>query len=317
MKLGCVVRRRSSGQSDFVACGENSLDMVAVGPTASGGGAKVRLSSLSEHVGGQAATAAVACARLGWRVRYAGALGNDDAAVRVRDALAREGVDLAVIIRPQVPTRRAVVLVDERTGDRIVLESRDPALNLQPDEIPPGVFTGARVLLVDASDPGHACHVAHLARATGVRTMVDVDRDGPDLARLLREIDVVILPGSLATALGGRVELGAALARIGRETGASAVIATVRAEGALAWCRGGEVRAPAFPVPSVVDTTGAGDAFRAGFAASWLSSAGTDPDVETLVADANLVAGLSCRGVGAQSALPTRNEVPGRLWGGV
>jgi sugar/nucleoside kinase (ribokinase family) len=173
------------------------------------------------------------------------------------------------------------------------------------------------VLLVDGTDPAHALHVARAARAAGVRTLVDADRGGADITELLSAIDVVIVPGAVATALAGSSELGRAVASIGRETGASAVVATLGASGALAWCPQGEIHVPAHAGVKVVDTTGAGDAFRAGFAASWLASAGTDPDLESLVADAALVAGLSCRSLGAQAGLPGRGEVPGRLWGGV
>jgi sugar/nucleoside kinase (ribokinase family) len=149
-----------------------------------------------------------------------------------------------------------------------------------------------------------------------VRTLVDADRAGSDIEELLRHIDVVVLPGSAALALGRSSGLGGSLASIGRETGAAAVVATLGGDGALVWCREREIHVPAWPVGGV-DTTGAGDAFRGGFAASWLASAGSDPDVEVLVADANLVAGLNCRSVGAQAGLPRPVDVPARLWGPV
>jgi ribokinase len=59
----------------------------------------------------------------------------------------------------------------------------------------------------------------------------------------------------------------------------------------------------------VRDTTGAGDAFRAGFAARWLNTGDADADVLDLLEYAALVAGLSCRGLGAQAGLPTADEV--------
>jgi len=83
-------------------------------------------------------------------------------------------------------------------------------------------------------------------------------------------------------------------------------VATLGEGGALGWCRGEEVRIPAYAV-EVRDTTGAGDAFRAGFAARWLELG--DADVLDLLEYAALVAGLSCRGLGAQAGLPTAAEV--------
>ena len=125
-----------------------------------------------------------------------------------------------------------------------------------------------------------------------------------------------MLPESIVARLAGVPDLGRALRVIGAESGAAAVVATLGASGALAWCRDGEVRSPPHAA-TVVDSTGAGDAFRAGFAAAWLGTAGTDPDLADLLAGANLVAALSCRAVGAQEGLPQRWEVPARLTGGV
>ena len=149
-----------------------------------------------------------------------------------------------------------------------------------------------------------------------VRTLLDLDHLADRAQPLMTMIDVIVLPESIVSALAGVPDLGRGLQAIGTESGAGAVVATLGPGGALGWCRGGEVRSPPHKV-SVVDSTGAGDAFRAGFAAAWLGMAGTDPDLEDLLAGANLVAALSCRAVGAWGGLPQRGEVPGALTGGV
>jgi sulfofructose kinase len=56
-----------------------------------------------------------------------------------------------------------------------------------------------------------------------------------------------------------------------------------------------------------VDTTGAGDAFRGGFAAGCLRS--PDGSIEDALAYANAVAALNCRALGARGGLPTAGEV--------
>ena len=75
----------------------------------------------------------------------------------------------------------------------------------------------------------------------------------------------------------------------------------------MAWTEAGEIRAPGIRV-IVADTTGAGDAFRAGLAAGWLSRADDPPDLAKLMADANFVGALNCRAIGAQTALPGASE---------
>jgi sugar/nucleoside kinase (ribokinase family) len=67
------------------------------------------------------------------------------------------------------------------------------------------------------------------------------------------------------------------------------------------------VRTPAFPVP-VVDTTGAGDAFRAGLAAAWVRG-GEAATLARALAVANATAALNCRAEGAQQGLPSWEEV--------
>ena len=57
----------------------------------------------------------------------------------------------------------------------------------------------------------------------------------------------------------------------------------------------------------VVNTTGAGDAFRGGFIAGWLA-AGSAPHVEEALTYANAVAALACRRLGARGGLPTRGR---------
>ena len=70
---------------------------------------------------------------------------------------------------------------------------------------------------------------------------------------------------------------------------------TLGEEGSLAWCNGREIRTPAFQI-DCVDSTGAGDAFRGGFAAACLRE--PNGDVEDVLAYANATAALNCRVLG-------------------
>ena len=62
----------------------------------------------------------------------------------------------------------------------------------------------------------------------------------------------------------------------------------------------------------VVDTTGAGDAFRGGFISGWLRG-GDAAEVEDVLRYANAAAALKCRGLGARETSPTPDEVDGLL----
>ena len=289
---------------DFIAVGENSLDLFCVLREFPRPDEKVRAEQVIELSGGQAATAAVACARLGWRSRYVGAFGADRAAAVIRQSLSREHVDVRAIVKDAASTRSAVIVVEQSSGRRTVIESRDPALTVAEHEIGAEVLSSARVMLVDGSDPALSLRALRIARDTGCRTLLDVDVVTDDALELARNVDVAIVPHEFAREATGEAERGTALEALGRNLGAAVVVSTAAADGALAWTPAGELRVEARRT-DVVDTTGAGDAFRAGFAAAWLSSAGEPPDLFQILTFAVEVAAWNCRTLGAQAGLPT------------
>lgn len=305
MRWPLKLPERRAGRADMLAIGENSLDFVGVGPSVRGFPDKASLSSFSQMVGGQAATAAVACARQGFRARYLGAFGDDGFGREVRLTLEGAGVEVIAVERTGVPSRTALILVDEATGDRSVLERLDPALRLDANGVDRAAVEQARTLLVDATHPDASIAALRLARAGGIPTIVDVDRAVPQAEAILALADVAIVPRGFLARWGR--EPGAALASLAAEFRPAVAIATLGAEGALARIGTHEVLVPGYRVP-VVDTTGAGDAFRGGLVSGWLAL-GHDPRAADILRWANATAALNCRAIGAQTALPTRDEV--------
>ena len=86
--------------------------------------------------GGQMATAMCACASLGLRAKYVGVTGTDDNGRRIRAELQGRNVDISDLVIRDVENRFAVILVDENTGDRMVLWDRDDRLRLRESELP-------------------------------------------------------------------------------------------------------------------------------------------------------------------------------------
>jgi sugar/nucleoside kinase (ribokinase family) len=267
---------------------------------------KVALDAFSMFIGGQTATACVAARRQGCRTCYAGAFGDDAWGAEVRRVLRAESVVVAAVERPGATSRTAIVLVDRSTGLRVVFERQDPRLVLHAGDAPANLARQPRVLLVDARHPAAVTLVGD-ARRAGTPVIVDVDRPSTTVEALLPLVDVLVVPESFLRARTGLSAPGHALAQLAASFPRSVVIATLGAEGALARAAGREVRAPGYLV-DVVDTTGAGDAFRGGLASAWIRL-GPDASVEALLARANATAALNCRAVGAQTALPSTAEV--------
>lgn len=292
---------------DVAGCGLNSLDFLAVVAEYPAPNSKQRLRGFARLAGGQVATAMAACARLGYRARYIGSFGDDELGAQVKRRLLQEGVDLsAARTVAGAANHVAVVLVDARSGERTVLWDRHPALTMDPADVPRGAVTSGRMLIVDCHDTSASAQAAAYAREAGIPTIVDVEEVRPGIADLLRNIDAIIAAEGFPTALTGHRDLGRALQAIGGEFGAAVVCVTLGAEGSLTWCHGREVRTSAFAV-ECVDSTGAGDAFRAGFAAACLRR--PDAELEEVLSYAHAVAALSCRALGATGGLPTAAEV--------
>jgi sulfofructose kinase len=299
--LPSIPQSTPSRPFDVVGFGQNSVDLLAAVSTYPLPDSHAPVERFLELPGGEIATAMVACARLGCRARYVGAAGSDSRGDLVRDRLHQEAVDITSLRRVSGPNRLAVILVDG-AGRRTVLWHRPPDLVTRPSDVDIMAVTSGRVLLVDAIDPEASVTAARAARDAGCPTVVDVDVVGPHTAALLAEIDVVITSRAFPEMLTGAGGLGAGLRSLARQFGSALVVATLGEEGTLALFEGREIRTPAWPV-DVVDTTGAGDAFRGGFIASWIRW-GSRAGPETLLRFANAVGALNCRSLGAQTGLP-------------
>ena len=314
MRLPIAVPPRGSRPFDVVTVGLNSIDLVALVEHYPASNSKQRLESYSKRPGGQMATAAAACARLGWRARYIGAFGSDDLSVMGRESLTAEGVDVSAAWDvPGATSQFAVIIVDASTGERTVLWNRHPGLAMRAEHIDAAAVTSGRMLLVDCHETPAATEAARLARAAGLPTVVDVEKVRDGIHDLLVHIDCILAAEAFPSALTGYGDQGRALAAMAEEYRAPVVAVTLGDEGSLALCGGREIRTPAFRV-HCVDTTGAGDAFHGGFVAGCLRN--PDGELEDVLAYANAVAALNCRGLGARGGLPTPAEVDALLVSG-
>lgn len=291
---------RRAKSLDVLGIGENSIDRVCVVRALPALGAKVSLLGYSEGPGGQVATAMVGCARLGLTAAYAGAVGDDAAADQVLAPLLEAGVDITQVRRVAgAPTRLGVILVEQGSGERTVLEFRDSKLATASANLSRAQIERARVLELDMSDPDASRWAARVARGADTAVVLDVDRSSEALRALLPDVDFpIVSEGFAETTRKGETPLGA-LRELSAH-GARLAVVTLGARGAVGRVGETVIESPAFSVRAV-DTTGAGDAFRAGFI--WGLLRGLGP-VAVLRA-ANGAAGLNCGALGAQGGLPT------------
>jgi len=288
---------------DVVGIGENSVDYVYRLPAAPEPNAKLPISSHRLLLGGQVATALATCAALGLRTTYIGSFGRDDNGTRIREALARRGVDTTHAPIRHTSNRHAVILVDERTGDRTVLWERDPALALRAHEVPPAVVASARLLHVDDVDQEAAIKAARVARAARIPITSDFDRITNGTEALVAAVTIPIFAEHVPAALTGEADVERALRKLRRSHGGLLCV-TLGSRGAML-LDGDRLHLVPAPTVEAVDATGAGDVFRGAFIYALLRG---DAPVDIL-RFANAAAAVSCTRAGAMDSVPTLAEI--------
>lgn len=298
---------------EVIGLGENSVDRVRVAPRPHDAVSKARVAHLDAAIsdlrqcGGQAATAMAACAALGLRAAYVGAIGRDDDGALIRATLTGFGVDLTHLHERDAATRTALILVDPASGDRSVYWQRDSALDLTTADVDAIPLTGVRAVHVDDTDLDASVRLARRARQAGLLVTTDVDAEtGPGMRHLLDLATHLILSEAALARLSGESDPAAGL-RIMRSRCASVLVVTLGPRGSMALDSNPDADVLTVPAPHItaVDTTGAGDVFRAGYLKGLLDGR---PMADTLVL-ANAAAAMSCTKIGAVGGIPTALEL--------
>ena len=290
---------------DAAGFGLNAVDHLIVVPQYPAFDTKTRFTKYEKCAGGQTATAMVALQRLGMKTAYGGRFGSDENGEFGLQSLCAENVntDFAEVIEG-ASTQVAFIIIDSRSGERTIIWDRDERLSYRADEAPIDLATRGRILHLDAHDPPACAAMARAARAAGTVVTADIDNVYEGLPELLPLIDVLITSSEFPQRLNGISELRTSLTEIKSRYGCRIVGATLGVRGAIVHGEDGFIESPAFTVPGGCrDTTGAGDAFHAGFIYGMLRG----DDLESCMRLGNAVAALKCRSLGGRRALPTTN----------
>jgi len=282
---------------DLVGVGLNATDTLIPLSEYPVRGSKVEYRGGAVLPGGQTATTVVACQSWGMRTRYVGKLGDDDAARLHREAFARAGVEARLIEVAGAASPQSLILVDGG-GERTVLCRKDERLALRPEDLDRSWIEGARALHVDGHDTAAATLAARWAREAGVAVIADLDEPYPGVERLVENVDYLIASRDFPCRLMKEKDLETALRGIGQRYGCRLTAATLGEEGVVAWDGEGFVRRSAYRVP-VVDTTGAGDIFHAGFIYALLQGWPLDKQLDFACA----AAAINCMVAGARGGI--------------
>ena len=292
--------------------GSVNADLVVGVDRRPGAGETVLGSDLATHPGGKGANQAVAAARLGARAAIVGRVGDDSFGPFLREVLDREGVATGQLRTVPGPSGVALITVDP-AGDNSIIVS--PGANSRLDAAGMAAaraeFEAAGVVCVQLEVPLEAVTAAAgLAAAAGARFILNLSPARAVPGSLLAAADPLVVNEHEAAFLLGDAPAGG-LADPGEQArallalGPKSVVITLGAHGAYtADATGG--RAVPSPQVTVVDTTGAGDAFTGALA--WRLSLG-----DTLASAAALAARVGAAAVtahGAQGSYPALADIP-------
>ncbi len=238
--------------------------------------------------GGKGLNQAIAAARAGAAVRFAGCIGADAHGAMLRVALRDAGVDVTGLVESEAPTGMAAVMVDFDGRNQIAVSSganAGAAASLVPD----AVLTADTLLLLQMEVPAAAnAALLALARSRGSRSILNLAPAAPLPALpdilVVNEPEAAFLAGMLgcaATAAGLQAALGCTVLRTLGQAGAEAA----------------GLHIPGFAV-RVADTVGAGDAWCGALAAVLLEGAA----LPAAIRFANAAGALACTRPGAHAA---------------
>ncbi len=260
--------------------------------------------------GGKGANQAVTAARLGARVAMVTRLGRDVFGEQALRHYADEGIDATFAFTdPERPTGVASIVVDDDARNCIlVVPGANAGLSPADVQAAAAAIESADVLLCQLEVPPETVATAfRLAKAAGVRTVLNPAPAGPLPDELLRLTDLCVPNETEAELLTGQAvatpEQAEAAARVLQRAGPATVIVTLGGNGALLLDGPTAEHLPVVPV-NAVDPTGAGDAFIGSLAVFLAEGL----PLREAARRANAVAALTVTRLGTQTSFPRRAE---------
>lgn len=264
--------------------------------------------------GGKGANQAVAAGRLGADVRMVAKVGSDDFGKSLREGLRASSVDTEDVSTAEAVASGVALISVDADGQNSIIVIPGANGELRPEDLERcrPRLESAGIILTQLEIPMETVdRLSRIAYDAGVPLMLDPAPARSIPAEILRRVTYLTPNESETAQLCGMSEVELTLDTAEHaaakllKTGAKSVVLKMGARGAyIATADGLRRLVEAFKVP-VVDTTAAGDAFNGGFAAALMRGDALEEAVEFAVA----VAAVSVTRPGAQTAMPTSQEV--------
>ena len=296
--------------SKIVVIGSSNTDMVVQSERLPRPGESVLGGDFMMAGGGKGANQAVAVARMGHKVVFSAALGNDIFGDAALNSYQNFGIDTTHIVRKDIPSGVALIMVDSKGQNCIsVALGANNALTIE-DVLPAleGVESGDIVLLQLEIPMATVEAAVEAASAKGARVVLNPAPAAPVSEQVLSNLYLITPNQTEAQTLTG-VEVtdeasACAAAQILCARGVERVVITMGGSGAYLYENGKGVIVPARMVDAI-DTTAAGDVYNGALCAALAEG----KSLEQALAFATKASAISVTRAGAQPSVPSREEV--------
>ena len=271
---------------------------------------KITLNELKQDIGGSAHNAAANLAKLGTRTYILGSVGKGDYGEEALKNLRVEGVNTKYVTLKEGTTGISLVfLVD---GEKTVLTSRGANEFLGEEDLNPAVFEDIDTLILTSLvSPANMLLMKKAifeAKKRGISIIMNpsmsmITHRPQELKYAMENSQVIIMNGKESCMITGEKDVESAIKAL-QNYGAETVIATLDVKGSLVAENDRIFHVPSYKV-KVVDTTGGGDSYTAGFVHAKSKGYSTEEAVKFAAA----VAALKIITPGASTDLPTEEEV--------
>ena len=248
------------------------------------------------HLGGKGANQATASAKAGGTVSLVGAVGDDSDGELYLDSLEKSGIESLVSLKAAVPTGSAIIL-SESSGENLIVIEAGANDRLSPGDVDRALASRDEIdiVLLQLECPLETVErAARIGRERGAIVVVNPSPWSDAFLDLGIQFDVLVVNESEALHLGDRAF-----------TMCEHLITTRGSDSTIYRNSSGEsFEVPAFQV-SAVDTVGAGDTFTGSLAVAL----GEGKEMTEAIRFANAAGALATRQLGAQSAMPRREDI--------
>jgi sulfofructose kinase len=285
---------------DVFGIGAITVDLIGKSATWPGAGEKVRLESFDVLDGGLTGTALVAVARLGGKAAVGAKLGHSIWASRAIEALEKEGIDTANVLRIEgCEPVISMVITNRDNYERNIFFSRNGVSYPFPEELPDqDWYKQSGVLLIDHGTGKAGVEAARLAVQHGMEVVIDAERVEPCLEEMFGLCTHIVVARKFALMYSGMDDVRKAAFYL-RQFPAQHIIITLGEMGLIGLSGDQEFSIPGHHVP-VADTTGCGDVFHGAYALAIARG----NSCQEAAAYANAVAALSATHVGGREGIP-------------